>query len=750
MHIFIVTPSFNSVETIDQTILSVITQPGNFHLHYHIQDGGSDDGTINKLESWKNRITSGWFNNSEQTITFSYAVETDFGMYDAIIKGFSRFNLQDSDWMGWINSDDILLRSALPLLSKLEDLNKDSFSIDWVCGASTTASENIQITQSERKLCSEVISLGLCDGKHWGYVQQEGTFFRYKAWKSAGAKDAFGDLKYAADWRLWYKMAEKNKIFQYIFPTGIFSSREGQLSQVHRTDYDNEIEQEVSFQLRTKHLHEIENTKSIAYYLVPDQQTNKITIEERPISPHVEFRLKSFPISENRNSLSKQTPSAKSSNSSQLGSAKRNGQIIAFDSDWQYPAITEQHAFKQILKFNKPGSGIVYFAFPWATLIDLLNRKENASAKFLMEKLHECTELINRGETVITVCQHILLLNYQDMFANAGINHVYWTHAIKNQKRFPKHSRIKVSPFPLFPVQAINETVNCHTKQSYLFSFIGARSNIWYLTPSRNMILDYLSDDNRGFVTGRKTWHFNKIVYDHQIAKSNTSSQELISQSNEDEYKKVMRDSTFSLCPSGTGPNSIRLWESIGFGSIPVILADTYLLPGNIELWEEAVIICKETEQDIKALPNKLALIAEDKELLARKRHALKQLWMLYGPKLFIHDIQKLFLIHEEKRKPPKIASKVAYKNLIYLAKEIEDNIANPKTKSENSTSKIQKQLSLFLLGCQTRLLQNPNEFKSQLETYPELQIAFYTAMRSSDDTQKIKLLTTLTKEILH
>ena len=110
------------------------------------------------------------------------------------------------------------------------------------------------------------------------------------------------------------------------------------------------------------------------------------------------------------------------------------------------------------------------------------------------------------------------------------------------------------------------------------------------------------------------------------------------------EVGRILRESIFSLCPSGSGANSTRLWESIGCGSIPVVLSDNYLPPGSKALWELATVSCPERQEDILALPDRLAAMAGDKELLERKRHAMRQLWMIYGPDCFIYDIQKLFL----------------------------------------------------------------------------------------------------------
>jgi len=46
-------------------------------------------------------------------------------------------------------------------------------------------------------------------------------------------------------------------------------------------------------------------------------------------------------------------------------------------------------------------------------------------------------------------------------------------------------------------------------------------------------------------------------------------------------YMKLLGESHFSLCPRGTGISSVRLFESLATGSIPIIIADNYSPPLN-------------------------------------------------------------------------------------------------------------------------------------------------------------------------
>lgn len=46
-----------------------------------------------------------------------------------------------------------------------------------------------------------------------------------------------------------------------------------------------------------------------------------------------------------------------------------------------------------------------------------------------------------------------------------------------------------------------------------------------------------------------------------------------------EKYIEMLGDSEFSLCPRGTGISSVRLFESMAMGAIPVIIADGYKPP---------------------------------------------------------------------------------------------------------------------------------------------------------------------------
>ena len=102
--ISIITITYNSERTLENTIQSVIQQQYN-NLEYIIIDGGSTDSTLNIVNKYKKHI--------------SYSVsEPDKGISDAFNKGISAAT---GDVIGIINSDDLLLSGALKTIADSYD-----------------------------------------------------------------------------------------------------------------------------------------------------------------------------------------------------------------------------------------------------------------------------------------------------------------------------------------------------------------------------------------------------------------------------------------------------------------------------------------------------------------------------------------------------------------------------------------------------------------------------------------------------
>jgi glycosyltransferase involved in cell wall biosynthesis len=93
--ISIVTPSYNQGRFIEETIRSVLLQ-GYPDLEYVIVDGGSTDDSVDVIQRYAPWLTA-------------WVSEPDRGQAHAINKGLAKCA---GELLGWINSDDLLLRGA--------------------------------------------------------------------------------------------------------------------------------------------------------------------------------------------------------------------------------------------------------------------------------------------------------------------------------------------------------------------------------------------------------------------------------------------------------------------------------------------------------------------------------------------------------------------------------------------------------------------------------------------------------------
>lgn len=97
--ITVITVIRNGVSTIEQTILSVISQDYS-DFEYIVIDGVSTDGTLNVLKKYSDKIR--------------FISEPDSGVYDAMNKGIA---LAKGKWVYFLGCDDVL--SSPSILSKI-------------------------------------------------------------------------------------------------------------------------------------------------------------------------------------------------------------------------------------------------------------------------------------------------------------------------------------------------------------------------------------------------------------------------------------------------------------------------------------------------------------------------------------------------------------------------------------------------------------------------------------------------------
>lgn len=224
---------------------------------------------------------------------------------------------------------------------------------------------------------------------------------------------------------------------------------------------------------------------------------------------------------------------------------------------------TEYNAYKDLTTYQ-PSIHSNYLAVPWVYLIN-----HNQLNKAPQIKLPNS----------FTICQHILFDRLLPILKKIGVNVLFSPHVIKDKK----YEGIKILPFPHFPVNGIKPG-----KKEIYYSFVG-----WTSHPVREKIFAMHHPTNCTIIR-RNRWFAGDPK----------------------EYKDILARSRFSLCPRGTGASTVRFWESIEAGAIPILISDEMTLPPCFD-WNETIIQVEES--DVENIPAILESISPEQEQTMRK-----------------------------------------------------------------------------------------------------------------------------------
>lgn len=206
--ILIVTPTLDSAKYLEETILSIATQRGDFVIHYHVQDGVSTDGTLEILRKWEGFFAESRSYLGGAQVCFSWSSEKDISMYDSLNKGFShllsKVPAPEVVLMTWINSDDKLASGSVQ--TALSAHLETGYEIITGLASHITESGAKACTMPPNPLARENVRKGLHDGRTLRFVMQEGTYWTPAIWQKSGGLDA--SLRLAGDWDLWRRFAE--------------------------------------------------------------------------------------------------------------------------------------------------------------------------------------------------------------------------------------------------------------------------------------------------------------------------------------------------------------------------------------------------------------------------------------------------------------------------------------------------------------------------------------------------------------
>lgn len=188
MKISIVTPSYNQLSFLKETIHSIHSQQVDVEMEHIIVDGGSTDGTVEYLESLGNKVR--------------WVSERDNGQADAVNKGI---RMAGGEIIGWLNSDDVYRPGALQAV--VSHFRKNP-GCRWVYGRCRI----IDIDGTEQwKWITHYKNLRLRKFTYSkllreNFISQPAVFFRKDLAEQAGMLNT--GLHYTMDYDLWLRFAQ--------------------------------------------------------------------------------------------------------------------------------------------------------------------------------------------------------------------------------------------------------------------------------------------------------------------------------------------------------------------------------------------------------------------------------------------------------------------------------------------------------------------------------------------------------------
>lgn len=209
--ISIVTICYNSAETIEETIRSVLGQEYPL-LDYVIIDGGSKDGTVDIVKRYEGQL--GYF-----------CSEPDKGISDAFNKGIRN---SKGDIICMINSDDILLPGALNAVSEYYEEGVDVYRCNVIIRNKETDFAGRDIPSMKFPLMPFFVN-----------VDHQGTFVSAEAHRKWGYYDT--NFRYMMDHDFLARCYQGGAKFKYV-PVDVAEFRLGgcSVATIRQKKYDLE------------------------------------------------------------------------------------------------------------------------------------------------------------------------------------------------------------------------------------------------------------------------------------------------------------------------------------------------------------------------------------------------------------------------------------------------------------------------------------------------------------------------------
>lgn len=208
MKISIITITYNSAQTLEDTLKSVTSQDYP-NLEYIIIDGKSKDTTLQIVDKYKSGIAK-------------VVSEKDKGLYDALNKGIKHAT---GDVIGMLHSDDLYANESVisNVMKKFaEDPSVEGVYADLVFVNRNDTNKSMRVWESGTYQEGDFLK---------GWMPPHPTFFvRKEVYEKFGGFNT--ELKLSADYELMLRLIHKNNIKLAYLPQVIVKMRMGGVSNV--------------------------------------------------------------------------------------------------------------------------------------------------------------------------------------------------------------------------------------------------------------------------------------------------------------------------------------------------------------------------------------------------------------------------------------------------------------------------------------------------------------------------------------
>jgi len=205
--ISIITPSYNQGEFLEETLVSVLSQEGDFFLDYLVIDGGSTDDSPEIIRRYAELLDKNEWQVRCRGIRYRWLSEPDHGQSDALMKGFK---MAEGDVFAWLNSDDVYLPGTL---QKITMLFGDNPGMALIYGDAQYCDEDGKVIGMYPAEAFDYEKLAW-----FNFICQPSAFFKKGAFDDVHGIDE--SLHFAIDYDLFLRIGKR---FKVLYHAEIFS-----------------------------------------------------------------------------------------------------------------------------------------------------------------------------------------------------------------------------------------------------------------------------------------------------------------------------------------------------------------------------------------------------------------------------------------------------------------------------------------------------------------------------------------------